>query len=78
MAFESSSDFRRYWKDFNFHINYSKKFKSLWLSSNLMYSRSLNYQWDLEDYVTPYYQPGNDVDNFHATIKLTYLIPFSN
>ena len=78
LAFSSAEDFRRYWKDFNFHINYSKKFKSLWLSSNLMYSRSLNYQWDLEDYVTPYYQPGNDVDNFHATIKLTYLIPFSN
>ena len=26
-AFEDSSDFRRYWKDFNFHF-YEKKFKN--------------------------------------------------
>ena len=47
LAFSSAKDFRRYWKDFNFHINFSKKFKNFWISSNLMYSRSLNYQWDL-------------------------------
>ncbi|MDA9978126.1 capsule assembly Wzi family protein [Flavobacteriaceae bacterium] len=74
----SKGDFRRYWKDFNFSFNYSKKYKNLWLSSNLMYSRSLNYQWDLEDYATPYYHPGNDVNNFHMTLKLAYLIPFNN
>ena len=71
-------DYRRYWKDFNLHLNFSKKYKKFWLSSNLMYSRSLNYQWDLEDYATPYYHPGNDVNNFHMTLKLTYLIPLSN
>ena len=43
-----------------------------------MYSRSLNYQWDLEDYATPYYHPGNDVNNFHMTLKLAYLIPLAN
>ena len=67
-----------YWKDFNLHLNFSKKYKNLWLSSNLMYSRSLNYQWDLEDYATPYYHPGNDVNNFHMTLKLAYLIPLAN
>ena len=77
-AFSSSADFRRYWKDFNLHVDFSKKFNQFWISSNLVYSRSLNYQWDLEDYATPYYHPGNDVNNFHATIKLTYLIPFLN
>jgi hypothetical protein len=77
-AFSSANDFRRYWKDFNVHINFSKKFKNLWLFSNLMYSRSLNYQWDLEDYAEPYFHPGNDVNNIHATIKLTYLFPLSN
>ena len=71
-------DYRRYWKDFNLHVNFSKKYKNLWLSSNLMYSRSLNYQWDLEDYATPYYHPGNDVNNFHMTLKLAYLIPLAN
>ena len=77
-ADERWGDFRRYWKDFNLHINFSKKYKNLWLSSNLMYSRSLNYQWDLEDYATPYYHPGNDVNNFHITLKLAYLIPLAN
>ena len=75
-AFASASDFRRYWKDFNLHINFSKKFKQFWLSSNFMYSRSLNYQWDLDDTATPYYHPGNDVNNFHLAVKLAYLIPF--
>ena len=78
MAFASASDPRRYWKDFNLHIYLSKKYKNFWLSSNLMYSRSLNYQWDLNDTATPYYHPGNDVNNFHMTVKLAYLIPLAN
>jgi hypothetical protein len=77
-AFASARDPRRYWKDFNLHINFSKKYKQFWLSSNLMYSRSLNYQWDLDDTATEYYHPGNDVNNFHLAIKLAYLIPFNN
>ncbi|MDC6480846.1 capsule assembly Wzi family protein, partial [Flavobacteriaceae bacterium] len=77
-AFASSQDFRRYWKDLNLHVNFSKKYKNLWLSSNLLYSRSLNYQWDLNDTATEYYHPGNDVNNFHMTIKLAYLIPLTN
>jgi hypothetical protein len=76
-AFSSAQDSRRYWKDFNLHLNFSKKYKNLWLSSNLMYSRSLNYQWDLDDTATPYYHPGNDVNNFHMSVKLAYLIPLA-
>jgi hypothetical protein len=76
-AFLSASDSRRYWKDFNLHINFAKKINNFWISSNLMYSRSLNYQWDLDDSATPYYHPGNDVNNFHMTLKLAYLIPLS-
>ena len=74
----SGGDARRYWKDFNLHLNFSKKYKQFWLSSNLMYSRSLNYQWDLDDTATPYYHPGNDVNNFHINIKLAYLISLTN
>ena len=78
LAFASAQDPRRYWKDFNFHLNFSKKYKNLWLSSKLMYSRSLNYQWDLDDTATEYFHPGNDVNNFHMTLKLAYLIPLAN
>ena len=74
----SWGDYRRYWKDFNLHLNFSKKYNRFWLSSNLMYSRSLNYQWDLDDTATEYYHPGNDVNNFHMTLKLAYLIPLAN
>ena len=66
------SDFRRYWKDFNFHFNYHRALKNINLSSNIMYSRSLNYQWELDDYALPYYHAGRDVNNFHFTIKITY------
>ena len=64
--------FRRYWKDFNFHFNYHRALKNINLSSNIMYSRSLNYQWELDDSALPYYHAGRDVNNFHFTIKITY------
>ena len=72
VAFASARDYRRYWKDFNFHLNYNKKFKNFQLSSNLVLIRSLNYQWELDDYAEPYYHPGRDVNNFHMSIKFTY------
>ena len=75
-AFLSAQDHRRYWKEINFHFNYSKKFKNLWISSNLIYSRSLNYQWELDDNALPYFHPGNDQNNFHASFKMSYF--FSN
>ena len=71
-AFASSKDFRRYWKDFNLHFKFNKAFKHFNLSSNLIYVRSLNYQWELDDFREPYYHPGRDVDNFHLSLKLTY------
>ena len=71
-AFASARDFRRYWKDINLHLKYNKGFKHFNLSGNLVYIRSLNYQWELDDLATPYYHPGRDVDNFHFNLKLTY------
>ena len=77
MAFEDSKDFRRYWKDYNLHLFFEKKFKNFWGSFNAVYSRSLNYQWELiNDPSLPYYHPGRDVNNFHFDIKLTYPIKF--
>ncbi len=71
-AFAAARDYRRYWKDFNLHLKYNKSFKHFNLSSNLVYIRSLNYQWELDDHSTPYYHPGRDVNNFHLSLKLTY------
>lgn len=73
-AFQSSNDFRRYWKDYNLHIFYRNRIKKLLLSSNLVYSRSLNYQWELDPTVEPYFHRGTDVNNFHINLKITYPI----
>jgi hypothetical protein len=72
LAFASARDYRRYWKDVNLHLKYNKSFKQFNLSSNLVYIRSLNYQWELDDYAEPYYHPGRDVNNFHLSVKITY------
>ena len=76
-AFQDSGDFRRYWKDFNLHLNLTKKFKRFWISSNLVFIRSLNYQWELTEKGNDYYQPGRDVSSFHSSIKLIYNLPFN-
>lgn len=71
-AFSSAQDYRRYWKDINFHLIFNKGFKNLNFSSNLVYIRSLNYQWELNDFSEPYYQPGKDKNNLHISMKITY------
>jgi len=71
-AFARADDPRRYWKDFNFHLIFNRAYKNFSLSSNLVYIRSLNYQWELDDSFGSYYRPGRDVDNLHLNLKLTY------
>lgn len=71
-AFSSANDYRRYWKDFNFHLNYDLKKRKYMLSLNAVYIRSLNYQWELADGYEPYYRPGKDTNNFHTTLKFLY------
>ena len=70
------NDFRRYWKDLNVHFSVQKKVKNFWGRINVVYSRSLNYQWELEDYTDPYYHAGTDVNNLHININLTYHFNF--
>ena len=71
-AFAQAKDYRRYWKDFNFHLNYNKMFKNFSISSNIIFIRSLNYQWELIDNIEPYYHPGKDVNNLHINLKISY------
>jgi hypothetical protein len=79
-AFEEAKDYRRYWKDYNIHLTFKKKFKSTWMQLNLMYSRSLNYQWGLDDAEEgvgyEWYLPGIDVNNFYFNFKVIYPIKF--
>jgi hypothetical protein len=71
-AFASEQDFRRYWKDFNFQINFEKKFKSFLMESKLIFQRQLNYQWGLTENATSYYLPGRDINNLHFNLKFIY------
>lgn len=71
-AFASSGDYRRQWKDFNLHLTFEKKLNKIWLSTSFILNRSLNYQWELDDNIQPYYHAGNDKNNFHSTIKVSY------
>jgi len=71
-SFANARDYRRYWKDFNLHINFNKMFKNFSISSNLVLIRSLNYQWEHDDSQEPYYAPGRDVNNLHINLKFTY------
>ena len=73
-AFSSAGDYRRYWKDYNFQLFFNKSFDRIFLSTVLVYNRSLNYQWELDDSTLPYYHPGKDVNNFHINLKLNYII----
>ncbi len=75
-AFSSARDPRRYWKDFNLHINYNKIFEKFSLSSNFVFIRSLNYQWELNDFIEPYYHAGRDLNNIHLSLKINYFIDF--
>lgn len=77
-AFASAQDPRRYWKDFNFQLNFEKKFQSLLLESKLIFQRQLNYQWELTEDATNYYLPGRDLNNFHFNLKFIYFFNFKN
>ena len=72
-AFENAKDYRRYWKDYNFHIYYQRQLKNFLARINLMYSRNLNYQWELDDSTfDPYYKPGKDTNNLFIGLNLIY------
>jgi hypothetical protein len=73
-AFSDNNDFRRYWKIYNLHFEYVNKFNKLWIATKLIYSKNLNYQWELdnEEVLEEWYRPGVDVTNFHATINFSY------
>jgi hypothetical protein len=77
-AFEDSKDWRRYWVDYNVHGFIDWNFDNFLLSANVIYSRSLNYQWELDwDPSLPYYVAGTDVGNLHLEFKIAYPLNFN-
>ena len=74
-AFEDQRDFRRYWVDFNIHGFINWELDHFLVSGKMSYSRSLNYQWELDHipFSSPYLVPGTDVGNLHLEFNLAYL-----
>jgi len=77
-AFGEAKDFRRYWKDYNFHFSFKKKLNHYWIDFNAMYSKNLNYQWGLDESKQgegwEWYIPGIDIDNFQLNLKIIYFM----
>ncbi len=75
-AFEDSQDFRRYWVDYNIHAFADWEFENFLISGNLIYTRALNYQWELfhVPFTQPYFVPGTDRGNLHLEFKVAYLL----
>ncbi len=75
-AFENSQDFRRYWVDYNIHVFADWEFDDFLVSGNIIYTRALNYQWELfhVPFTQPYYVPGTDRGNLHLEFRVAYLI----
>ncbi|MCE7995832.1 MAG: capsule assembly Wzi family protein [Roseivirga sp.] len=75
-AFENSQDFRRYWVDYNIHAFADLTFDKFIVSGNIMYTRALNYQWELFHipFTLPYYVPGTDRGNLHLEFKVAYIL----
>ena len=46
--------------------------ESFWISANFVFIRSLNCQWEIDDYAEPYYHPGKDVNSFSSYINFSY------
>ena len=73
-AFSDSKDFRRYWKDFSLMFNIYKELNNFNLGIKSIYTRSLNYTWDLDRNVEPWYHAGFDKNNFYFRLVLNYFL----
>jgi hypothetical protein len=76
LAFDGSRDFTRYWVDYSIYGFIDWKFDRFLLSGSMFYTKSLNYQWELEfdPNATPFqYTPGVDLDNLNIDLKVAFL-----
>lgn len=71
-AFSPSSDFRRYWKDFNLKLIHINKFNRFKLYGEFIFIRSLNHKWELDHWADPWYRPGFDKNNVHLNLNISY------
>ena len=70
-AFTVTNDATRHWVDVSTTVIANYQYKRFLLSSNMAFSRSLNYQWYILE-GQGYFKNGYDLFNFHTNISLAY------
>ena len=75
-AFENTRDWRRFWVDYNIGLEGTTQYKDFIFDASVIYTRALNYQWELFNNPPgqPYFVNGRDVSNFFISIKTIYLL----
>ncbi|MFT7381270.1 MAG: hypothetical protein ACI9Z3_001154, partial [Roseivirga sp.] len=76
LAFDGSRDFTRYWVDYSIYGFIDWKFDRFLLSGSMFYTKSLNYQWELDfdpNATSFQYTPGADLDNLNIDLKVAFL-----
>ncbi len=75
LAFEDNKDWRRFWVDYNIGLESTIVFKDFIFDTSIIYTRALNYQWELFDNPPgqPYFVKGKDVSNLFISLKTIYL-----
>lgn len=74
-AFTDTRDFRRFWVDYTFGLDFDIPYQNFMFTGAIRYTRSLNYQWELHNSPPggPYFIPGRDVSNVSGNLKVIYL-----
>ena len=74
-AFENTRDWRRFWVDYNIGIDLTLPYKQFLFDGSLIFTRSLNYQWELFENPNnqPYFVAGEDASNLYFSLKTLYL-----
>ncbi len=72
-TFGDINDARRHWVDYSFGLSASQQLKFLNVEGQLIYSRSLNYQWEISDPLVGNFINGRDVNNLVFRLNVAYI-----
>lgn len=72
-AWDDINDFRRFWIDYSFGVNGYWQFDKILVDGTFIFTRSLNYQWEIEELDIGIFDDGRDVSNFSFNLSVGYL-----
>lgn len=72
-AWDDINDFRRFWVDYTLGTNATWNFGPVLLDGQMLFIRSLNYQWEVNDPRVRQFSGGRDLWNFSFSLNASYL-----